>query len=45
MGNLLPVWFRLDNALYSMPVPDVLNFVICAEAIAHTYRTIGKGGQ
>lgn len=37
---LLPLFFALDGVLYSMPVSDVLTFVISAVAIVHTYRTL-----
>lgn len=38
---LLPVFFGLDGVLYSMPVSDVLTFVISAVIIAGTYRELG----
>ena len=38
---LLPVFFGLDGVLYSMPVSDVLTFVISAVIIAETYRELG----
>ena len=37
---LLPLLFALDGVLYSMPVSDVLTFVISLIAIIHTYRTV-----
>ena len=37
---LLPLLFALDGVLYSMPVSDVLTFVISLIAIIHTYRTL-----
>ena len=37
---LLPLWFGLDGVLYSMPVSDVLTFLICAAVITYTYRTL-----
>lgn len=37
---LLPIFFGLDGVLYSMPVSDVLTFVISAAAIARTYREL-----
>lgn len=40
---LLPAWFGLDGVLYSMPVSDVLTFLICAAVIAYTYRTLRSG--
>ena len=35
---LLPVFFGLDGVLYSMPVSDILTFVISAVIIVKTYR-------
>ena len=37
---LLPVFFGLDGALYSMPVSDILTFVISAVIIVKTYREL-----
>ena len=37
---LLPVFFGLDGVLYSMPVSDILTFVISAAAIVYTYRKL-----
>lgn len=37
---LLPVFFDLDGVLYSMPVSDVLTFVISCIAIVFTYRSL-----
>lgn len=37
---LLPRFFGLDGVLYSMPVSDVLTFVICVIVIAYTYKTL-----
>ena len=37
---LLPLWFGLDGVLYSMPVSDLLTFVICVIVIRYTYRTL-----
>ena len=37
---LLPVFFRLDGVLYSMPVSDVLTFVISAVIIVRTCREL-----
>ena len=39
---LLPLFFGLDGVLYSMPVSDVLTFVISVIAIASTVRTLKK---
>ena len=38
---LLPVFFGLDGVLYSMPVSDVLTFIVSAVLIVRTYRTLG----
>ena len=37
---LLPVFFGLNGVLYSMPVSDILTFVICVIVIAYTYQTL-----
>lgn len=37
---ILPLKFGLDGVLYSMPVSDLLTFVICVIVIAYTYRTL-----
>ena len=37
---LLPLWFGLDGVLYSMPVSDVLTFVISAVVLMLTYREL-----
>ena len=39
---LLPRWFGLDGVLYSMPLSDILTFVIAAVLIAGTYRELGN---
>ena len=39
---LLPVFFGLDGVLYSMPVSDVLTFVV---AVVLIYRTYGELGE
>ena len=41
---LLPVFFGLDGVLYSMPVSDVLTFVISAFIIAKTYNELNTEG-
>ena len=38
---LLPVFFGLDGVLYSMPVSDVLTFMIALFLICRTYRELG----
>ena len=37
---LLPLFFGLDGVLYSMPVSDVLTFLISAVVIRYTYRSL-----
>ena len=37
---ILPIFFGLDGVLYSMPVSDVLTFVISVIVIIYTYRTL-----
>lgn len=39
---LLPVFFGLDGVLYSMPVSDVLTFVLSVIVVVYTYRSLGK---
>lgn len=39
---VLPIWFGLDGLLYSMPVSDVLTFVISAVVIARTFRLLAE---
>ena len=41
---LLPVFFGLDGVLYSMPVSDILTFIISAIIIAKTYRDLNEKG-
>ena len=42
---LLPVFFGLNGVLYSMPVSDVLTFVISAVMIVTTYRELRTDGR
>ena len=37
---LLPVFFGLDGVLYSMPVSDILTFVMSVIVIVYTYKTL-----
>lgn len=37
---LLPVYIGLDGVLYSMPVSDILTFLISIAAIVYTYKTL-----
>ena len=39
---LLPVFFGLDGVLYSMPVSDILTFLISAAAIWQTYKSLSS---
>ena len=41
---LLPVFFGLDGVLYSMPVSDILTFVISEIIIMKTYRELNVEG-
>ena len=41
---LLPVFFGLDGELYSMPVSDILTFMISAVIIVKTYRDLNTEG-
>lgn len=41
---LLPLFFGLDGVLYSMPVSDILTFLIAVCFIAGTYRELNKNG-
>ena len=41
---LLPVFFGLDGVLYSMPVSDILTFIISAIIIVKTYRELNIEG-
>lgn len=43
---LLPVFFGLDGVLYSMPVSDILTFIISTIIIVKTYKELNtKGAQ
>ena len=41
---LLPLFFGLDGVLYSMPVSDILTFIIAAIIIEKTYRELNVEG-
>ena len=41
---LLPVFFGLDGVLYSMPVSDILTFMISAVIIVKTYQDLNTEG-
>jgi hypothetical protein len=40
---LLPLFFGLDGVLYSMPVSDLLTFLLAAVLIVRTFREVGAG--
>lgn len=40
---LLPVFYGLDGVLYSMPVSDILTFIISVIVIASTYKQLDAG--
>lgn len=40
---LLPVFFGLNGVLYSMPVSDVLTFLVAVFLIVRTYRQLRSG--
>ena len=40
---LLPLFFGLDGVLYSMPLSDILTFVIALFLIIRTYRQLNQG--
>lgn len=42
---LLPIWYGLDGVLYSMPVSDLLTFIIAVFVIASTYRQLSAQTQ
>lgn len=42
---LLPVFFGLEGVLYSMPVSDILTFIISAIVIYYTYHTLNQNGR
>ena len=37
---LLPIFFGLDGVLYSMPISDILTFIISAIVISYTYHIL-----
>lgn len=39
---ILPAFFGLDGVLYSMPVSDILTFIISVIVIAYTYKTLNS---
>ena len=41
---VLPLWFGLDGVLYSMPVSDLLTFLVAIFLIAGTYKELNEKG-
>lgn len=39
---ILPIFFGLDGVLYSMPVSDILTFIIAVVIIGKTYKELGE---
>jgi Na+-driven multidrug efflux pump len=42
---LLPRFFGLDGVLYSMPMSDILTFLIAGYLIFKTYRELNQKGE
>ena len=42
---LLPIFFGLDGVLYSMPVSDLLTFLVALVLIVGTFRELNQGGK
>ena len=42
---LLPLFFGLDGVLYSMPLSDILTFVIAAVLIVRTFRELDRSSE
>ena len=42
---LLPRFFGLDGVLYSMPLSDILTFLIADYLIFKTYRELNEKGE
>ena len=42
---LLPVFWGLDGVLFSMPVSDVLTFIVAVILISHTYKELNMKGE
>ena len=40
LALILPKFFGLDGVLYSMPVSDILTFIIAAVIIRNTYKSL-----
>lgn len=39
---LLPLFFGLDGVLYSMPVSDIMTFILASFLIIRTYRELNR---
>ena len=42
---ILPIFFGLDGVLYSMPVSDILTFIISLIVIVYTYKSLKSGNK
>lgn len=42
---ILPVFYGLNGVLYSMPVSDILTFLIAVFLIQRTYRELTEKGE
>lgn len=40
--SILPVFFRLDGVLYSMPVYDILTAIVSAVVVISTYKQLSQ---
>ena len=45
LALLLPRFFGLDGVLYSMPMSDILTFLIAGYLICKTYRELNQKGE
>ncbi len=42
---LLPIFWGLDGVLFSMPVSDILTFIVAVILISHTYKELNMKGE
>ena len=42
---LLPMFWGLDGVLFSMPVSDILTFIVAVILISHTYKELNMKGE
>lgn len=42
---ILPIWFGLDGVLYSMPLSDILTFIISLCAIFYTFKQLSDKNE